>query len=326
MAIDSKMQMADVYTNGQGLANLKLSAKNNSPEASKAVAKQFEALFLQMMLKSMRASSTGNGLFDSDQSKMYMDLFDKQIALKMSQKGTFGMAQVLEKQLNRDTGKLPVEAKDLMKGNTMVVPGRTVNSQIVQTAEGIKARIKQQVDNLMQSANVKSIRKEKSSGNFENPLQFAKAIWNDVKTTANKLGVSPKALLAQSILETGWGKHIAKNKDGSSSNNIFGIKSGSAWVGDTVNAKTNEFVQGKKINLTQTFRSYNTPGQSLGDYAKLLQTNPQYKNVLKNGLSVPGFAKAMQASGYATDPEYGAKIMSIVESPQFKKIMSKLVL
>lgn len=333
--LDQSYSKAQAYTDGQGLSGLKLKARAQSPDAIKGVAKQFEALFLQMMLKSMRDSSLGDGLFDSEQGKMYMDLFDKQIALELAKKGSFGMAQVIQRQLGQ---VIPGDKKKAnSNASALLLAGRPPSMQFPVLQ---KAQIKRQIEKILQANNnaLKSEKAEthtkldntktlmnKTDTQFESPLHYAKSIWGDVKVIAKKLGVNPMAILAQSILETGWGKHVARNQDGSSSNNLFGIKAGSIWTGKTASAKTNEYTDGKRIEITQGFRSYDSAGQSLADYARLLKNNPRYDKVLKNGSSVAGFAQAIQNSGYATDPKYATKILEIINGPTFKNVMKQLV-
>ncbi len=340
--IGQTYQKAQVYTDGQGLSNLKLKAVQRSPEAIKGVAKQFEALFLQMMLKSMRDTQLGDGLFDSDQGKMYRDLFDKQIALKMSSKGSFGMAQLIERQLTQMTSGKVTSASSI---NPLMLNGRSSsltsdNNKLssLQIPTRFRAQVKQQVDNILKANNLNSdgsrispalnkttdINNLKQAPTYATPLEFAKAIWTEVKVAAKKLGVSPVAMLAQTALETGWGKHVARNKDGSSSFNLFGIKAGSVWGGKQTTAETSEYSAGKKMKLMAGFRSYQNSAQSVADYSNLLQSNKRFSNVLKNGKSVAGFATAMQNSGYATDPQYAKKIMSIANGPTFRKIMQQL--
>jgi len=342
--IDQNFQKSQAYTDRQGLANLKLKATARSPEAIKGVAKQFEALFLQMMLKSMRDTQLGDGLFDNEQGKMYMDLFDKQIALEMSEKGSFGMAQLIQRQLTQMTsGDKDATPLISLSNNNPKVPslmkaGKSLIPEL-QMPVRLRAQIKQQVDKILKANNInidtskaspsadKATRsgKTKQDSAYDTPLQFAQAIWSDIKVEAKKLGISPVAMLSQTVLETGWGKHVARNNDGSSSFNLFGIKAGSFWAGKQSTSATSEYRDGQKIKLIAGFRSYSSAGKSVADYANLLKSNQRFSNVLKNGGTVSGFAKAMQASGYATDPEYGSKIMNIVNGPTFKNLMKQLV-
>lgn len=92
------------------LANIKRQAKSNDPAALKAAAQQFEALFLQMVLKSMRDATPKEGLFDSDQSRLYESLLDQQMSQVMAAKGGTGLAKIIESQLSRNATPATTEA------------------------------------------------------------------------------------------------------------------------------------------------------------------------------------------------------------------------
>ncbi|MDH3354508.1 MAG: rod-binding protein, partial [Chromatiales bacterium] len=99
MAIN-QLESASLYTDFNGLSDLRREAKDSSPEAIKAVAQQFEAIFVQMMMKSMRDAKLADGLFDSDQTDQYVDLYDKQLANSLSSQGQgIGLADVIARQL-----------------------------------------------------------------------------------------------------------------------------------------------------------------------------------------------------------------------------------
>ena len=97
--ISNELDAGKIYTDFQGLARLRASASQKSPEANEAVAKQFEALYLQMMMKSMRQASEMGGSSESDQTRFYQEMFDKQIALDLSNNGGIGLSSILEKEL-----------------------------------------------------------------------------------------------------------------------------------------------------------------------------------------------------------------------------------
>lgn len=132
--------------------------------------------------------------------------------------------------------------------------------------------------------------------------------------------------MAQAALETGWGKNIPKTAEGESTNNLFGMKASKDWEGPTANAVTKEYAQGKELTTEQKFKAYGTVTQSIEDYAQLLLTNPRYEKALKQGKSVEDFAKAIQESGYATDPAYGRKLQSVASSPLLRDVMRDLVM
>jgi flagellar protein FlgJ len=128
---------------------------------------------------------------------------------------------------------------------------------------------------------------------------------------AAALGVDPASLVAQAALETGWGKSVPCAADGSCSFNLFGIKAGTSWSGATVNVPTLEFEDGVAVRKVDRFRAYGSIGDSFMDYARLIANSPRYAGALGTGGDVAGFASALQAGGYATDPEYASKIEAV---------------
>jgi peptidoglycan hydrolase FlgJ len=141
---------------------------------------------------------------------------------------------------------------------------------------------------------------------------------------AKQLGVSVRALLAQAALETGWGKHLPSHGDGSSSNNLFGIKAGSSWDGDKVSVPTLEYENGVAVRKRDQFRAYDSPSESFSDYARLLADSPRYAQALGQGENIAGFARALVHGGYATDPSYVAKITAIANSAQMREALAAL--
>jgi flagellar protein FlgJ len=126
-------------------------------------------------------------------------------------------------------------------------------------------------------------------------------------------GVPAKFMLGQAALETGWGKRMIKNADGTSSNNLFGIKAGPGWKGKVALATTTEYVNGKPQTRVEKFRAYDTPADSFRDYARLITNNPRYEKVIANGGDAESFARGLQRAGYATDPNYAAKLTRLIK-------------
>jgi flagellar protein FlgJ len=127
-------------------------------------------------------------------------------------------------------------------------------------------------------------------------------------------GIPARFILAQSALESGWGKSEVRGSDGTQSRNLFGIKASKDWTGPVVEASTTEFVNGESRRVTQRFRAYSSYAESYADYAKLLTNNPRYRGVLAQGRDASGFANALQQAGYATDPRYAEKITRIIQA------------
>lgn len=144
------------------------------------------------------------------------------------------------------------------------------------------------------------------------PEQFIQAIKPMAEVVASQTGVNVRALVAQAALETGWGEHVIKNERGESSHNLFGIKAGSSWEGETVEVETTEYFQGKPLQVVSLFRAYDNYQESLQDYIDLVSNLPKYKSAWENRTDPIEFAQRLQDSGYATDPHYAAKIESII--------------
>ena len=327
----AQFKLQDSYTNFDGLARLRYKAKVDSNEALAEVAKQFEALFMQMMLKSMRDTSPGDGLFDSEQSRTYRDMFDKQISIQLSEKKGLGLADMIVAQLK---GKMPATSSSLpgtaaVETNT-AVPAADANSrlQINRQLQQLKQQVTQKLSALVdKNAAVKTPVAEAGTDpkNPVTPLEFVKRVWSQVQQIAKELKVNPKGILAQAILETGWGKHVAKTRDGKSANNLFGIKNSKAWQGPSVVAQTREKMGIELKTVKQEFRVYPSQEQSIQDYAQLLKSSPRYEKVLQSGGDLKKFIQAIDESGYATDPDYGRKLMQIINGTTFKDVMKQLV-
>jgi flagellar protein FlgJ len=145
------------------------------------------------------------------------------------------------------------------------------------------------------------------------PKEFVSRLLPHATSAARELGVQPQAILAQAALETGWGRHQIKQADGSPSHNLFGIKAGAGWAGPVTEVSTTEFVRGVAQRRVEKFRAYGSYDEAFRDYAGLLKASPRYRAVLNTG-STEGFAQGLQKAGYATDPQYAAKISRIAQS------------
>lgn len=291
---------ASVYTDLSGLTALRAHARQNSPEALRAVAQQFEALFLQMMLKSMRDAGDvmGDELAGSDQERLYRDMHDKQLALEMSKGRGLGLADMLVRQLQGVVERtIPEGQRDERQAHA--VPERQAFTAIKPSsvAEGTKAVLATVQPDPVQ---------------FESPEDFVRHLWPHAREAAGKLGVDPKALLAQAALETGWGRAVIRRPDGSSSYNLFNIKADGRWDGGRVFKDTLEYRDGIAARERAAFRAYGSYAESFADYVDFLQTNPRYRYALEQGGDAAAFVRELQKAGYATDPAYADKIQSIM--------------
>ncbi|ARU31691.1 flagellar assembly peptidoglycan hydrolase FlgJ [Sulfuriferula sp. AH1] len=268
----------------QGLAELRRSAKDNSPEAIKTVAKQFEAVFMNMMLKSMREATSQDGMFDNEQSRLYTSMLDQQLSQSMASRG-IGLADVLTRQLSAFAGA-PLAAAASAKAGID-------NHAAAQSGAS---------DSAAQSGHLQSA----LARSFQNKLR------THAEEASRTTGIPAKFMLGQAALESGWGRKEILTADGSTSHNLFGIKAGSSWNGKTVDAVTTEYVNGVAHRRVEKFRAYDSYADSFRDYAHLLRSNPRYQNVIANAHDVAGFAQGLQQAGYATDPHYADKLTKII--------------
>lgn len=140
---------------------------------------------------------------------------------------------------------------------------------------------------------------------------FLDAIAPLAAETGRRLGVSPDILAAQAALESGWGQRPIRQSDGRDTHNLFGIKAGGAWQGDSASIATTEYEGGAKLTRSERFRSYANPGEAFRDFGRLLLDNPRYQGALNTGSDVAAYARGLARGGYATDPQYGAKLARI---------------
>ncbi len=286
---------SSVYTDFHGLSQLKADVRNEtSNESIEQVARQFESIFTQMMLKSMRdAAPTDGGLFDNDQSKMYREMFDKQLSLTMSEGRGIGLKEMLIRQLGGTAGGASTALDGEMKFNPL--PERMPAHNAVDATSGVTEI-------------------EYRSERIESPREFVERMRPAAEGAAEKLGVSPDVLISQSALETGWGKAIIQDPNGNNSHNMFGIKADNRWQGERVAVPTIEYENGVARKEVHMFRAYGSYEESFNDYANFIQSNPRYENALSMVAIPQQYLAGLQQAGYATDPKYASKISKIMES------------
>ncbi|MGZ3159419.1 MAG: flagellar assembly peptidoglycan hydrolase FlgJ [Burkholderiaceae bacterium] len=270
-------------TDIKSLSDLRLAANQNSPDALKGVAKQFEALFMNMIMKSMRDATPQDGMFDIEQTKMYTSMMDQQISQSLANRGV-GLADMLVRQLSNRVSSVDAQGLPSNQGQ----PDALLKTD--QTPAAAKPAGSQ-------SSNVKAFQDE---------------LMPHAEAASRETGIPAKFMLGQAALESGWGKREIKAADGTSSHNLFGIKASADWKGKVVTAATTEYVNGVPVTKMEKFRAYDSYADSFRDYAKLLSSNPRYENVLANSHDASSFARGLQQAGYATDPHYAAKLTKII--------------
>jgi flagellar protein FlgJ len=284
---------ATTYSDLNALSALK--TQPNSPQTLQAVAQQVDALFLQMMLKSMREAGADLGDSESNEMGMYQDMFDKQIALTMSQHQDLSVGTLL------------------MRGQGAAATGATASS-----ASGASAATALTAPTAQTSAASSAASEEEATS----PGQFVAAVLPAIRAAAATLGVNPLGMLAQAALESGWGRRMPRTANGVSSLNLFGIKADEAWAGARATAATVEFSDGVATPRRTAFRAYGSVLESVGDFAKLVGTSPRYRDAIAAGADAQGYVEGIGNSGYATDPDYAAKLTAMLRSSTFRQAIA----
>lgn len=279
-----------IYTDFAGLTRLKAQARSDQNAALDKAAKQFESMFLQMMLKSMRQAKLTDGLFDSQSMSKYQEMYDEQLSVHLAEAGGAGLADVIKRQLAGVDGQIARQGKPLEDYRKQPV----------------------YMHPMLQEDTVEKVVTKNVQADLDGtPETFIEKLKPYAQQAAAALGVQPQALLAQAALETGWGKSQMKMADGKPSFNLFGIKADSRWDGKQANVSTLEFRDGTAKKERANFRAYDSYEDSFNDYANFIIENRRYQKALKNSENPAAYFNELQQAGYATDPEYAKKIMSI---------------
>jgi len=311
----------------KGLGDLKQSAKTGSPEALKGAATQFESMFINMMMKSMRAATPQDGPMDSQETRTFTSMLDQQMSQKLAKRGV-GLADVLVRQLNTQAqGQQLAQQLDKQAlaigggqgaGTSAAAAGNTGNGADLMS--GLDAlRLRRSADTLstdLPATAASSAVAAAGAGNAGKPAHvraFQDKLAGAAQEAEAVTGVPAKFMLGQAALETGWGKRVIRNGDGSSSNNLFGIKAGPGWKGKVATAVTTEYVNGRPHQKVEKFRAYESHAEAFKDYANMISNNPRYEKVLSHGGDATTFAHGLQRAGYATDPQYAAKLSRIIK-------------
>jgi flagellar protein FlgJ len=285
---------------GADVSALRRAGKGDTPEALRKAAQQFEGLFMNMVMKSMRDATPQDSPFDSQQSRMYTSMLDQKVSDNFSRRG-MGLADALMRQLSNNAA-----------GPTM--PGQEAGAATATSAAAAATRRTGLSATPPDGATPLEI---SSARQFPPRPGHVQAFQDKLAAHANEAsratGIPAKFMLGQAALETGWGKHEIRGADGKTSHNLFGIKATGNWTGKTVEVATTEYVNGVAQKKMEKFRAYDSYGDSFRDYANLLKNNPRYQNVIASGKDASAFAHGLQAAGYATDPNYAAKLARIIK-------------
>jgi flagellar protein FlgJ len=292
---------------GRGLGAITQRAGADPRGAAREAAKQFEALFVQEVLKSMRAATMSAGLLDNEGTQLGTQMLDTQLATSMTGLPG-GLSDAIARHLERAMGLAPT-ALPAPPGSPAGAPLPPLRPGPAATPPGAAER-----------AEVPAAAR---------PLAFVREHRAAAERASAETGLPAEFLIAQAAHETGWGRAPIRHADGSPAHNLFGIKAGAGWNGPVAEITTTEYEGGVARKVTARFRAYANPAESFADYARLMRTSPRYREMVAQvraesspaagGAPVPGaaaerFAQGLQRAGYATDPAYADKLTRVINT------------
>ncbi|PCK08133.1 MAG: hypothetical protein COA42_10830 [Alteromonadaceae bacterium] len=371
----------DIYTDLNALQSI--GKGESDDEALKKVAKQFESMFIDMMMKGMRSANAvfeqEDSPFNSKEEGFYRDMYDKQLSQKMANGRGIGIADVMYRQMSRSynfdkSADKPSEGirnldappslaplSPASEGIPLTIPAANVPTalhaiQREQRSTIVEPQSEPQAKPVIESkaelkpdlnpgflipsssrgsspgSNIGSELEAKTASTnvaaasasaqptvsqrveiANSPEDFIAKITPHAEKAAKRLGVEPQVLVAQAALETGWGKYVLSNDQGQSSHNLFNIKAGSTWAGDSVEKRSLEVVGGKNVMESSKFRVYSSVEQGFDDYVNFLKGGERYQQVLMSTGDAKTYIQALQDAGYATDPKYAKKVIGVYD-------------
>ena len=302
---DINTSSAGGYVDFTRFGKLREGAHRNQDAAIQQVADEFEAMFAELMLKAARESDQGEGMFDSSELDTYHEMLDGQLAQSLARSQDFGFGAMLKQQF---AGALAAAKSEQAPGAASGLPAlSTLNSIESPLAGGVP--VISSALSILRTGDAPGVKAQRQ-GFLDELAPFA-------TSAANSLGVEPRALMAQAALESGWGKHVIRMPDGSSSHNYFGIKASPTWTGAVVKVPTTEYIGGRAVTVNAAFRAYPDARSAFRDYVDFIGGNPRYEQALAHGANAAQYARQLEAAGYATDPDYANKIMAILSGNHF---------
>lgn len=287
----------------QGAQSLRARAASGDPEALRGAARQFEAMVVQIMLKTMRQTrftAEGDTFGDSNNLKVYQDLLDQQWAQKMVTGKGLGFADAIVKRLG-------VEAAGKAIQERLDADIAGLSESTAALAEQMAAPAPAPVS-AAQPATPAVIPAAQAS---DRPGQFLASLLPHARQAEAATGVPARFILGHAALESGWGQREIRDADGQASHNLFGIKA-TGWTGANAEVTTTEYRQGLAMKVSQRFRAYADYAEAFTDYARLLQQ--RYGDAVAAGDDAAAFAQGLARGGYATDPAYADKLQRTIAS------------
>lgn len=299
----------------QGVDELRRTARSSPQEGMKQASRQFEVMFMNMVLKSMREATPSDGLFSSQSEKMYTSMLDQQLSQNLSGRG-LGLAEAMFAQLSRTmrseaavqpppAGGFPLQAPS---GKPLGTPA-TLEPKL---PSAVTSPLTRAPDLSLYEAATGQASLSRSALPQAHVEQFVSRMLPAAQRASEASGVPAQLIMAQAALESGWGRREIRAGDGSTSYNLFGIKADKSWKGPVVETTTTEYVNGVAQKGQAMFRAYGSYDEAFADYAKFLVTNPRYASVLATQDPAEA-AHGLQRAGYATDPQYAGKLVRIMK-------------
>ncbi|WES70167.1 flagellar assembly peptidoglycan hydrolase FlgJ [Superficieibacter sp. HKU1] len=304
MLSDSKL-LSSAAWDAQSLNELK-NKTGQDPQANlKPVARQVEGMFVQMMLKSMREALPKDGLFGSDQTRLYTSMYDQQIAQQMTAGKGLGLAEMMVKQMAAGQSQPSEQPTQTPMRFDLETVTSYQNQTLTQMVRKALPKVPESSDTAL-------------SGDSKD---FLAQLSLPARLASEQSGIPHHLILAQAALESGWGQRQIKRENGEPSFNLFGVKATSSWKGPVTEITTTEFENGEAKKVKAKFRVYSSYLEALSDYVGLLTRNPRYAAVTTASSAEQG-AQALQNAGYATDPAYARKLTSMIQ--QMKAMSDKV--
>jgi flagellar protein FlgJ len=284
----------------RSLERLKATSGTDPKAAIRETARQLESLFMNELMKSMRASTMSTGMLDNAGTEMGTSMLDTQMAGQMVGRPG-GLGDVIARQLERQMG---------IKANE---PGHPLNGVLGDTRGGLN--VEMPLRRMPGQAASGAVRPTDGDGKrLSSSERFIQKHHAAAKAAEAATGIPSAHILGQAALESGWGKHEIKMKDGSPSHNLFGIKATANWTGKVAEVTTTEYIGGVARKVTAKFRAYDSYEDAFKDHARLLTNSPRYSQTAAQADTARGYAMGLQKGGYATDPAYADKLTQVINT------------
>ena len=293
----------------RSMERLKSSASASPKAAIRETAKQLESLFMQELMKSMRASTMSTGMLDNQATEMGTSMLDTQFAGQMTGRPG-GLSDLIVKQLERQMGV----QSDTTAEPTLKMSPTLRQAMDHQAAASAAVSPASTTPTAAAAAPAASAGAAASGKRLSASEQFIRKHQAAAQEAQASTGMAASHILGQAALESGWGKHEIRMKDGTPSHNLFGIKATASWKGKVAEVTTTEYIGGVAHKVTAKFRAYDSYADAFKDHARLLSQSPRYSQTVAQADTASGFAKGLQKAGYATDPAYADKLTQVINT------------